>query len=99
MIDTAGSIVNAACAVKDAGAKDVHVCCTHGVFSGKALTRLHESPITEIVCLDTICYEDRPYVEKIKYITVADIFANALSRIHDGRPVSDIFEAADIGYN
>ncbi|MDR2899198.1 MAG: ribose-phosphate pyrophosphokinase [Clostridiales bacterium] len=99
MIDTAGSIANAACAVMEAGAKSVHVCCTHGVFSGQAYTRLQASPIEEVVCLDTIDHTNCQHIDKIKYISVADIFANALSRIHDGRPVSEIFEEHDIRYN
>jgi len=98
MVDTGGSIVNAANAVKQAGASEVHVCCTHGVFSGRALELIENSCITEMLVLDTIapCPENKS--NKIKYLTVAYEFAEAISRIHDGRSMSEMFDVPNVRY-
>ena len=89
-IDTAGSITNAAKSLKENGVKDIYVCCTHGKFSGNAMERIENSPITEVVTLDTIQQkEDRS--SKIKVLSVDEIFADAIHRIHDGISVSELF--------
>ena len=98
MIDTGGSIVNAAEAVMEAGAKEVHVCCTHGVFSGQALEKIDSSCIKEMIVLDTIAPKCEGKIGKIKYLTVAYEFAEAISRIHDGRPMSDMFDEPNVRY-
>ena len=99
MIDTGGSIVNAAEAIMEAGAKEVHVCCTHGVFSGKALERIKDSCIAELIVLDTIAPKnDAKNIEKIKYLSVAYEFAEAISRIHDGRSMSEMFDEPNVRY-
>jgi ribose-phosphate pyrophosphokinase len=92
IIDTAGSICNAAEAITNAGAKEVHVCCTHGIFSGKALMNINESPIVELVSLDTIPLHEGEDTRKIKVLSTAEIFANAIRRIHSGRSISEMFD-------
>ena len=92
MIDTAGSITNAAVALKNKGATEIFACCTHGVLSGPALERLEKSPISELVMLDTIAESCHGSIDKIKYLTVADVFAEAICRIHDGKAVSVMFD-------
>ena len=98
MIDTGGSIVNAAEAVMNAGATEVHVCCTHGVFSGKALEKIEKSCIKEMVVLDTIAPKRDKVIDKITYLPVAYEFAEAISRIHDGRPMNDMFDEPNARY-
>lgn len=91
-IDTAGSITNAAKALKEAGAKEVYACCTHGKFSGAAIERIIDSPIEELVTLDTIRLPKEKQIDKIKVLSVDRIFGSAIYRIHEGLPVSDLYE-------
>ncbi|MBC7766151.1 MAG: ribose-phosphate pyrophosphokinase [Hyphomonadaceae bacterium] len=91
MIDTAGTITNGAKALMDRGAKEVFACCTHGVLSGKAIERIQESPIKELVILDTIPLPDDKKIEKIKILSVASVFAEAIERIYEDLPVSTMF--------
>ena len=92
MIDTAGTIVNAAEAAMDAGAKSVIVVATHGVLSGPAINRLSHSVIKKIIITDTISIDKEKQIDKIKIVSVADIFSKAVSRIHNGESVSALFE-------
>lgn len=92
MIDTAGSIVNAAEALLKMGAKEIYACCTHGVLSGPAIERLENSPIKEIITLNTIPVEGEKKIDKIKVLSVAPIFAEAIRRIYEDISVSKIFK-------
>jgi ribose-phosphate pyrophosphokinase len=93
MIDTAGTIVNAAKALKDLGAKDVYACCTHGVFSGPAVERIQNSEIKELVVLDTINLSTEiRKLENVTMLSVAPIFAEAIRRIFNNDSVSTMFE-------
>ncbi|WP_234117071.1 ribose-phosphate diphosphokinase [Clostridium hydrogenum] len=91
MIDTAGSIVNAAEALIKMGSKEVYACCTHGVLSGPAIERLEKSPIKEVVTLNTIPVSEDKLIDKIKVLSVAPIFAEAIRRIYEDISVSKIF--------
>ena len=92
-IDTAGSITNAARALKEiGGASEVYACCTHGKFSGKAIERIVDSPIVELVSLDTIELPEEKNIDKIKVLSVDEIFGSAIYFIHEGLPVSDLYE-------
>ncbi|MCF0146961.1 MAG: ribose-phosphate diphosphokinase [Clostridium sp.] len=94
MIDTAGTIANAANALKDLGAKNVYACCTHGVLSGPAFERITNSAIEELVMLNTIKLpEDKQDLIKFKALSVAPLFAEAIKRIYDDEPISKLFEA------
>ncbi|MEG1002463.1 MAG: ribose-phosphate diphosphokinase [Clostridium sp.] len=93
MIDTAGTISNAANALKDLGAKNVYACCTHGVLSGPAFERINDSAIEELVMLNTIKLPEGVDKEKFKSISVAPLFAEAIKRIYDDEPISKLFEA------
>lgn len=93
MIDTAGTITNAANALKELGAKNVYACCTHGVLSGPAFERINNSAIEELVMLNTIKLPECVDKEKFKSISVAPIFAEAIRRIYDDEPISKLFEA------
>ncbi|GAA0071363.1 ribose-phosphate diphosphokinase [Clostridium sardiniense] len=93
MIDTAGTIANAANALKELGAKNVYACCTHGVLSGPAFERINNSAIEELVMLNTIKLPEGVDKEKFKSISVAPLFAEAIKRIYDDEPISKLFEA------
>ncbi len=93
MIDTAGTIANAANALKDLGAKNVYACCTHGVLSGPAFERINNSAIEELVMLNTIKLPEGVDKEKFKSISVAPLFAEAIKRIYDDEPISKLFES------
>ncbi|MGV3025202.1 ribose-phosphate diphosphokinase [Clostridium thermobutyricum] len=92
MIDTAGTITNAANALKDLGAKNVYACCTHGVLSGPAFERINNSAIEELVMLNTIDLPENIDKNKFKSLSVAPIFAEAIQRIYDDKPISKLFE-------
>jgi len=92
MIDTAGTIANAANALKDLGAKNVYACCTHGVLSGPAMERINNSAIEELVMLNTIQLREDLDNTKITSISVAPLFAEAIKRIYDDQPISKLFE-------
>jgi ribose-phosphate pyrophosphokinase len=91
LIDTAGTIVNAACALMDAGADEVYACGTHGVLSGPAIKRIIDSPIKELILLNTIPLTEEKRIDKIVSISVADIFAEAIERIYQDISVSSLF--------
>ncbi|MCI5698113.1 MAG: ribose-phosphate diphosphokinase [Clostridiales bacterium] len=91
MIDTAGTICNAAAAIKNLGAKDVYACATHAVLSGPAVERLDKSVIKEVVLLDTIPIADDQMIDKFKTLSVAPLFAEAMTRIFTNGSVSKLF--------
>ncbi|MEG1942305.1 MAG: ribose-phosphate pyrophosphokinase [Angelakisella sp.] len=92
MVDTAGSICNAAKAlVEVGGARDVYACATHGVLSNPALTRIKESCIKEMVLLDTIPAKEGMAESRIKQLSIAPVFAEAISRIYEDKAVSPLF--------
>ena len=91
MIDTAGTITNGAQALADRGAKEVYACCTHGVLSGPAMERIDKSPIKELLTLDTIVIPDERKIPKIKTISVATLFAEAIKRIYNDTSLSELF--------
>ena len=92
MIDTAGTICNAADSLKERGAVGVYACCTHGVLSGPAIERIQNSAIEELVVLDTIRIPEEKLIDKIHRISVAPIFADAIRRIHEDLSVSKLFD-------
>ena len=71
---------------------EVYACCTHGVLSGAAIERIQNSVIEELVVLDTVPLTGEKLIPKIKQKSVAKVFADAIYRIHEGLPVSKIFE-------
>ena len=92
MIDTAGTICNAAEALKERGAAGVYACCTHGVLSGPAIERIQNSSIEQLIILNTIQIPEDKRIDKIKEISVAPIFADAIRRIHEDLSVSKLFD-------
>lgn len=92
IIDTAGTMVKAAEALLEKGAKEVYACATHGVLSGPAVSRVNDSPIKELVLTDTIPLPESKKIEKIKTLSIAPLFAEAIRRIHSDHSVSILFE-------
>lgn len=92
IIDTAGTIVKAASVLKSFGAKKVYGCATHGVLSGPALDRIHNSELEKFVITDTIPLSDEARIDKIEVVSVAPLFAEAIKRINSNESVSIIFE-------
>ena len=91
MIDTAGTISNAAKVAKEKGALSVTVAATHGIFSSNAIDNLSDDIINSIFITDTINTSRIDNYEKFKIISSAKIFAETINRIHNGESVSQLF--------
>ena len=91
MIDTAGTITNAANALKEFGAKNIYAGCTHAVLSGPAIERIENSAISELIVLDTIKLPKEKELDKIKVLTVAEMFGEAIKKIFSNESVSVLF--------
>ena len=92
MVDTAGSLCNAAKALVEAGgAKAIYACATHGVLSGPAFERIESSPIQEMVFVNTIPERQNTPSGKLKYLDVAPVFARAIEHVHGGTSIADLF--------
>ncbi len=92
MIDTAGTLCNAANAlVEKGGAKEVYACATHGVLSGPAMERIQNSVIKEVVLLDTVPIPQDKMIDKIVTLPVGEVFAEAIERIYEDKPMSTMF--------
>ncbi len=91
IIVTGGTIVNGANALIEAGAKEVYASCTHGVLSGPAIQRISESAIKELVTLNTITLSEEKKIDKIKSLSVAGVFAEAIERIYGDISISTLF--------
>ena len=92
MIDTAGTITNAANAIKEMGATAVYACATHAVLSGPAVERIEKSAIEELVLLNTIAMPEEKRIEKMKFLSVGPLFAEAITRVFTNGAVSELFD-------
>jgi ribose-phosphate pyrophosphokinase len=92
IIDTAGTITKGAEALKQWGANDIYVCCTHPILSGPALKRLDEAPIKEVIVTNTIPVAKEKMIDKIKVLSVAPLLGEAIIRIHEDLSVSKLFD-------
>jgi ribose-phosphate pyrophosphokinase len=90
LIDTAGTLTNAAAALKERGALSIIAICTHPILSGPAYQRIEDSPIDELLVTDTV--QLRQPSEKIKVLSIANIFAEAIQRIHTNDTISALFD-------
>lgn len=91
IIDTGGTICNAADALLKFGAKEVYACATHAVFSGPAVDRLKKSTFTNVIVSDTIQLEDSQKFDKLKIVSTSSMFAETIIRINNDEPISDLF--------
>lgn len=92
MVDTAGTLTEAAFALKEKGAKRIVAACTHGVLSGQAIKKLDESPIEKLIISDTVNHDSKELSEKIEILSVSEIFSEAVLRIHEERSLSSLFK-------
>ena len=92
MIDTAGTICNAAAALKEKGAIEVYGCATHAIFSGPAVDRLKESAFSEIVVTDTVELPEDKIFDKLRVLSTSKMFAETIKRVVVSEAISDLFE-------
>jgi ribose-phosphate pyrophosphokinase len=92
MVDTAGTLTEAANALIDSGASEVHACCTHAVLSGPAIDRITDSPLKSLVVTDTIPLSDKGKAcAKLKVLSIANLIGEAVIRSHSGDSVTSLF--------
>lgn len=91
-VSTAGTMVEAAKILQDHGAKEIYAACTHGILCGPAIERIQNSPIKELVITNTVPLTPEKQIEKIKVLSIAPLFAEAIQRINEAKPLGDLFE-------
>ena len=92
MIDTAGTMCEAANALKKLGARDIYVCATHALLSGPAVERLRNAPIAEVAVTDTIAIPEERQFETLKILSVGELLSKAIRYIHSEQSVSSLFD-------
>ncbi len=92
IIDTAGTLTNAAFALQKEGAKEVYACCSHPVLSGDAIEKINNSPIVEIATTNTIKFKHKENTNKIKVLSVGALIGEAIRRVYHKESLSAIFE-------
>jgi ribose-phosphate pyrophosphokinase len=92
IVDTAGTLTQAAEFLIKLGAKEIYACCTHAVLSGRALESIERSPIRKVIISDTINTENRRLSGKFEILSISSIFGETIRRIHEGESVSSLFE-------
>lgn len=91
-IDTAGSLVGVVNALIERGAREIHACCTHPIFSGPAIERIAACAVKEVVVTDTVPVPENKRIDKITVLPIAPLLGEAISRIHTGKSVGAMFE-------
>ena len=92
IVDTAGTITIAAKALREAGAKDIYVACTHPILSDPAIDRINDSPIKELVTTNSIVIADNKKSDKLVQLSIAKILGQGILNIIDGKSVSYLFK-------
>ena len=93
-IDTAGSMMETVKVLNKFGAKNIFAGCTHGVLSGPAIERIKKSDIKELVITNTIPLPKEKQIDKIKVLSIAPVFAEAIKRIHNEEPLGDMYRVS-----
>ena len=91
-ISTAGTLVEAANILKKHGAKEIYAGATHGILVGPAIERIQKSPIKELVVTSTVPVEKEKMIDKIKIVEIEPLFAEAIKRLNEEKPLGDLFE-------
>lgn len=91
-IDTAGSMIETAKILEKFGAKEIYAGCAHGVLSGPAIERIQNSPIKELVITNTIPLPPEKQIDKIKVLSIAPLFAEAIRRLNEAKPLGELFK-------
>jgi len=92
MIDTAGTVSEAARALRGLGATDIYICATHALLSGPAVTRLREAPIKEVAVTDTIAIPVERQFECLCVLSVGELLSKAIRFTHSEQSVSSLFD-------
>ena len=92
MVDTAGTLIRGAEALKNKGAKNIYAACTHPVLSGDAMSRLEGSPIEHIFVTNTIPIPEKKNSKMVTVLSVAELLGEAILRIHEERSISSLFD-------
>mgnify|MGYP005788989681 CR=1 FL=1 len=90
-VDTAGSLIETAKILEKFNAKEIYAGCTHGILSADAVERIEKSPIKELVITNTVPLTEKKKIDKIKVLTIAPLFAEAIRRINEARPLGELF--------
>ena len=88
MIDTAGTLCKAADVLKERGAASVRACATHGILSGDAVARIHASALQEVFITDSIPHPELEHDEKIRIVSMAEVFAGIIHKVYNYEPIS-----------
>ena len=91
-VDTAGSMMETARILKEHGAKAIYAGCTHGILSGPAIERIEKSDIKEFVVTNTVPIPEEKRIDKITVLSIAPLFAEAIKRINEAKPLGELFE-------
>ncbi len=91
-VDTAGSIMETIHVIKEFGAKDIYVGCTHGILSGPAIERIKNSELKELVMTSTVPLPEHKRIDKIKVVSISGLFAEAIRRIHQEKSMGELFD-------
>ena len=91
MLATGGTLVQAAKFLKAKGAGEIYACMTHGLFTGQAEAKIADAPIKEVVVTNTIPQDRRNGNNKVKVLSIAKLFAEAIDRIHEEKTISELF--------
>jgi ribose-phosphate pyrophosphokinase len=92
MIDTAGTVAEAARALKKLGARDIYACATHPLLSGPAAERLRDAPIEEVAVTDTIALRDDQRFPSLRVLSVGELLSKAIRYTHSDQSVSSLFD-------
>ncbi len=92
MVDTAGTLCEAANALKEQGAKDVYACCSHAVLSGPALSRINKSSLEKIVVTNSVPFKSGDQCSKVEVLSIGELLARAIRNIHEETTISTLFE-------
>ena len=91
-VDTAGSMIETAKILEKFQAKNIYAGCTHGVLSGPAIERIKKSAIKELVITNTVPLTEEKQIDKIKVLSIAPLFAEAIARIHENKPLGELLK-------
>lgn len=91
-VSTAGTLVEAAKILKEHGAKEIYAGATHGILVGPAIERINNSPIKELVVTSTVPVEEEKMIDKIKIVSIEPLFAEAIKRLNEDRPIGNLLE-------
>jgi ribose-phosphate pyrophosphokinase len=91
MIDTAGTLVNTVHALRKKKAEKIFACATHGILSGRAIERLRNAPIEEIILTNTVPLDESKILPNMKILSVAGLLGKAIQSIHEETSVSNLF--------